>query len=227
MEALLGYIDRRFVQVLLPVRSETPWENVRYRLIHEAASRNRLPITLHAWDGWGMAPTPTGTAPTGRPIDGGRWCGFACKPDPAAVSGGRELLDDHLKTWSTPSSGSATKPSSDIENPAITLLTCGTSLAVFLAWPFLACTECINSLGTGPLLAPVPRCGGGCWSRSAASLAGPATRTTAGRSWPTEGQSRPGREQALLNARHCLLYGRDRGPAASEDSQPSAITPGI
>jgi hypothetical protein len=56
--------DRRFAQVLLPVRSETPWGNVRYRPIHEAASRNRLPITLHAWGGWGMAPTATGTAST-------------------------------------------------------------------------------------------------------------------------------------------------------------------
>jgi predicted TIM-barrel fold metal-dependent hydrolase len=56
--------DRRFAQVLLPVRSETPWGNVRYRAIHEAASRNRLPITLHAWGPWGMAPTATGTAAT-------------------------------------------------------------------------------------------------------------------------------------------------------------------
>lgn len=54
--------DRRFAQVLLPVRSESPWGNVRYRAIHEAASRNRLPITLHAWGGWGMAPTTTGAA---------------------------------------------------------------------------------------------------------------------------------------------------------------------
>ena len=68
-EAAAGEIDRlggdrRFAQVLLPVRSETPWGNVRYRPIHEAASRNRLPITLHAWGGWGMAPTSTGTAAT-------------------------------------------------------------------------------------------------------------------------------------------------------------------
>ncbi len=56
--------DRRFAQVLLPVRSETPWGNVRYRAIHEAASRNGLPITLHAWGGWGMAPTSTGSAVT-------------------------------------------------------------------------------------------------------------------------------------------------------------------
>jgi predicted TIM-barrel fold metal-dependent hydrolase len=56
--------DPRFAQVLLPVRTETPWGNLRYRAIHEAASRNRLPLTLHAWGGWGMAPTATGTAAT-------------------------------------------------------------------------------------------------------------------------------------------------------------------
>jgi predicted TIM-barrel fold metal-dependent hydrolase len=56
--------DRRFAQVLLPVRTETPWGNLRWRAIHAAASRNRLPITLHAWGGWGMAPTATGTAAT-------------------------------------------------------------------------------------------------------------------------------------------------------------------
>jgi uncharacterized protein len=56
--------DPRFAQVLLPVRSETPWGNLRYRAIHEAASRNRLPITLHAWGGWHMAPTSTGSAAT-------------------------------------------------------------------------------------------------------------------------------------------------------------------
>lgn len=54
--------DRRFVQVLLPVRSETPWGNLRWRAIHEAAVRNNLPIALHAWGGSGMAPTTTGTA---------------------------------------------------------------------------------------------------------------------------------------------------------------------
>jgi hypothetical protein len=56
--------DRRFAQVLLPVRSETPWGNVRYRPVHDAASRNRLPLTLHAWGGWALAPTSTGAAAT-------------------------------------------------------------------------------------------------------------------------------------------------------------------
>jgi hypothetical protein len=56
--------DRRFAQVLLPVRTETPWGNLRYRAIHEAASRNRLPLTLHAWGGWHMAPTSTGESAT-------------------------------------------------------------------------------------------------------------------------------------------------------------------
>jgi len=56
--------DRRFAQVLLPVRSETPWGNLRYQPIHSAAARNRLPLTLHAWGGWHMAPTATGDAAT-------------------------------------------------------------------------------------------------------------------------------------------------------------------
>ena len=56
--------DRRFAQVLLPVRTETPWGNLRYRAIHEAAARNRLPLTLHAWGGWHMAPTSSGSAAT-------------------------------------------------------------------------------------------------------------------------------------------------------------------
>lgn len=56
--------DRRFVQVLLPVRSETPWGNRRYRPLHEAASRNGLPIGLHAWGPYGMSPTTTGYART-------------------------------------------------------------------------------------------------------------------------------------------------------------------
>jgi predicted TIM-barrel fold metal-dependent hydrolase len=54
--------DRRFAQVLLPVRSETPWGNVRYRALHAAVARNNVPIALHAWGGVGMAPTTTGGA---------------------------------------------------------------------------------------------------------------------------------------------------------------------
>jgi len=54
--------DRRFAQILLPVRSETPWGNVRYRAIHDAAARNHLPLALHPWGGVSMAPTTTGGA---------------------------------------------------------------------------------------------------------------------------------------------------------------------
>jgi len=52
--------DRRFVQVLLPIASETPWGNLRWRAIHEAAARNDLPIAFHAWGAVGTAATTTG-----------------------------------------------------------------------------------------------------------------------------------------------------------------------
>jgi uncharacterized protein len=48
--------DRRFVQVLLPVRSDTPYGNVRYHPIYEAAERLGLAIGLHAWGRAGQAP---------------------------------------------------------------------------------------------------------------------------------------------------------------------------
>jgi hypothetical protein len=54
--------DKRFVQVLLPVATETPWGNLRWRPIHEAAARHGLPIALHAWGALGTAATPTGYA---------------------------------------------------------------------------------------------------------------------------------------------------------------------
>lgn len=56
--------DRRFVQVLLPIRSDTPWGNLRWRAIHEAAARNDLPLSFHAWGPTRMAPTTTGYAQT-------------------------------------------------------------------------------------------------------------------------------------------------------------------
>jgi predicted TIM-barrel fold metal-dependent hydrolase len=56
--------DRRFVQVLLPVRSETPWGNLRWRALHDAAARHDLPLALHAWGGPSLAPTATGAAAT-------------------------------------------------------------------------------------------------------------------------------------------------------------------
>lgn len=52
--------DRRFVQVLLPIRSDTPWGNVRWHSIYEAAARHDLPVTFHAWGPAGAAPTTTG-----------------------------------------------------------------------------------------------------------------------------------------------------------------------
>jgi predicted TIM-barrel fold metal-dependent hydrolase len=56
--------DPRFVQILLPIRSETPWGNVRWRALHEAAARHDLPFAMHAWGGPTLAPTATGTAAT-------------------------------------------------------------------------------------------------------------------------------------------------------------------
>lgn len=52
--------DGRFVQVLLPVRSDARYGNKRFRPIHEAAARHGLAIGLHAWGRVGSAPTPTG-----------------------------------------------------------------------------------------------------------------------------------------------------------------------
>jgi len=56
--------DRRFVQVLLPIRSDTPWGNVRWRAIHDACARNNLTLALHAWGGPATTPTWTGYART-------------------------------------------------------------------------------------------------------------------------------------------------------------------
>lgn len=64
-EAAVAEIDRvggdsRFVQVLLPVRSETPYGHRRWLPVFEAAARNDLVVALHAWGPPGYAPTPTG-----------------------------------------------------------------------------------------------------------------------------------------------------------------------
>jgi predicted TIM-barrel fold metal-dependent hydrolase len=56
--------DDRFVQVLLPIRSDTPYGNVRYHPIHEAAVRNGLAIGLHAWGRAGQAPGVSGITRT-------------------------------------------------------------------------------------------------------------------------------------------------------------------
>jgi uncharacterized protein len=52
--------DERFVQVLLPVRNETPWGNKRFHRIYEAAARHDLVIGLHAWGRPAGAPTSSG-----------------------------------------------------------------------------------------------------------------------------------------------------------------------
>jgi predicted TIM-barrel fold metal-dependent hydrolase len=69
VDAAVAEIDRlggdyRFVQVLLPVRSDVPYGNVRYHPIHEAAARNGLAIGLHAWGRAGQAPGVSGITRT-------------------------------------------------------------------------------------------------------------------------------------------------------------------
>jgi uncharacterized protein len=52
--------DRRFVQVLLPVRSDARYGQRRYHPIFEAAEHRGLAIGLHAWGRAGGAPTGSG-----------------------------------------------------------------------------------------------------------------------------------------------------------------------
>ena len=52
--------DRRYVQVLLPVRAEALYGNRRYWPIFEAAARHRLPVALYAGGTPGMPTTPAG-----------------------------------------------------------------------------------------------------------------------------------------------------------------------
>jgi uncharacterized protein len=56
--------DERFVQVLLPVRSDVPYGNRLYHPLYAAAERHGLRIALHAWGRAGAAPTTTGLTPT-------------------------------------------------------------------------------------------------------------------------------------------------------------------
>jgi predicted TIM-barrel fold metal-dependent hydrolase len=56
--------DDRFVQVLLPVRTDTPYGNVRYHPLFEAAERNGLAIGIHAWGRAGHAPGVSGFTAT-------------------------------------------------------------------------------------------------------------------------------------------------------------------
>jgi uncharacterized protein len=52
--------DPRFVQVLMPVRSEAPCGNSRYDPIYAAAAAHGLAIGIHAWGRVGRAPAPSG-----------------------------------------------------------------------------------------------------------------------------------------------------------------------
>ena len=56
--------DPRFVQVLLPVRSDVPYGNRLYHPLYAAAERNGLRVALHAWGRAGAAPSTTGIVPT-------------------------------------------------------------------------------------------------------------------------------------------------------------------
>ena len=56
--------DRRFVQVLLPVRSDVPWGNKNNHAMFAAARERGLQIALHAWGRAGNAPTPSGFTTT-------------------------------------------------------------------------------------------------------------------------------------------------------------------
>ena len=53
-------IDPRFVQVLLPVRGDQPWGNVRHRPLLRAAAGKGLVVGLHAWGRVGNAMTSSG-----------------------------------------------------------------------------------------------------------------------------------------------------------------------
>ena len=56
--------DPRFVQVLLPVRSDLPWGQKDNHAIFAAAREHGLQVGLHAWGRAGKAPTPSGFTTT-------------------------------------------------------------------------------------------------------------------------------------------------------------------
>jgi uncharacterized protein len=56
--------DARFVQVLLPVRSDLPWGHKNNHAMFAAARSAGLQIGLHAWGRAGKAPTPSGFTTT-------------------------------------------------------------------------------------------------------------------------------------------------------------------
>lgn len=64
-DAAVAEIDRigdhpGIVQVLLPVRADVPWGNVRHRTLLRAAAERDLVVGLHAWGRIGNAPTSSG-----------------------------------------------------------------------------------------------------------------------------------------------------------------------
>jgi predicted TIM-barrel fold metal-dependent hydrolase len=52
------------VQVLLPVRADAPWGNIRFRPVLRAAAERGLVVGLHAWGRIGNAPTSSGMTRT-------------------------------------------------------------------------------------------------------------------------------------------------------------------
>lgn len=56
--------DPRFVQVLLPVRSDLPWGNKNNHAMFAAARERGLQVAVHAWGRAGRAPTPSGFTTT-------------------------------------------------------------------------------------------------------------------------------------------------------------------
>jgi predicted TIM-barrel fold metal-dependent hydrolase len=56
--------DERFVQVLLPVRSDVPWGNKNNHVLFAAARDVGLQVGLHAWGRAGKAATPSGFTTT-------------------------------------------------------------------------------------------------------------------------------------------------------------------
>jgi predicted TIM-barrel fold metal-dependent hydrolase len=56
--------DPRFLQVLLPVRSDVPWGHKNNHVMFAAAREQSLQVGLHAWGRPGKAPTPSGFTTT-------------------------------------------------------------------------------------------------------------------------------------------------------------------
>jgi uncharacterized protein len=52
--------DRRFVQLLLPIRADAPYGNRRFHRLYAAAEERGLALGLHAWGRAGHSPTTSG-----------------------------------------------------------------------------------------------------------------------------------------------------------------------